>query len=396
MQPTWVAKQHCHPTCKTLATLLQPSILLFWFNLMIKHFAVLHGCPQRQWLLKLGKVSTKHSVHNATNLSCQPTVSHNMFRACNSSSTKHLAVLHGCSQRQCLLKLGKVTAKHRVHNATNLSCQPTVSHNMLNACNTSSTKHLAVLHGCSQRQWLLKLGKVTTKHSVHNATNLSCQPALSHNMLNACNTSSTKHLAVLHGCPQRQCLLKLGKVTTKHSVHNATNLSCQTALSHNMFHACNSGSIKQLAVLHGCSQRQWLLNLGKVTAKHRVHNATNLSCQPTVSHNMFHAWNSSSPKHLAVLHGCPQRQWLLKLGKVTTKHSVHNATNLSCQTALSHNMLNACNTSSTKHLAVLHGCPQRQCLLKLGRVTVKHRAAQCNQLELPTNSVTHHVSRLQL
>jgi len=225
-----------------------------------------------------------------------------------------------------------------------LSCQTALSHNMFHACNSSSIKQLAVLHGCSQRQWLLKLGKVTTKHSVHNATNLSCQPALSHNMLNACNTSSTKHLAVLHGCPQRQCLLKLGKVATKHSVHNATNLSCQTALSHNMFHACNSSSIQQLAVLHGCLQRQWLLKLGKVTAKHSVHNATNLSCQPTVSHNMFHACNSSSPKHLAVLHGCSQRQWLLKLGKVTAKH----------------------------------------------------RAAQCNQLELPTNSVTQHVSRLQL
>ena len=154
------------------------------------------------------------------------TLSHNMLNACNTSSTKHIAVLHG-SQRQWLLKLGKVTAKQRVHNAPNLSCQPTVSHNMFHACNSSSPKHFAVLHGCPQRQWLLKLGKVTTKHSVHNATNLSCQTALSHNMLNACNSSSPKHLAVLHGCSQRQWLLKLGKVTTKHSVHNATNLSCQ-------------------------------------------------------------------------------------------------------------------------------------------------------------------------
>ena len=178
MQPTWVAKQHCHPTCKALATLLQPNILLFWFNPMIKHLAVLHGCSQRQCLLKLGKVTTKHSVHNATNLSCQTALSHNMFHACNSSSIKQLAVLHGCSQRQWLLKLGKVTAKHRVHNATNLSCQPTVSHNMFHAWNSSSPKHLAVLHGCPQRQCLLKLGKVTTKHSVHNATNLSCQPTV--------------------------------------------------------------------------------------------------------------------------------------------------------------------------------------------------------------------------
>ena len=91
---------------------------------------------------------------------------------------KHLAVLHGCSHRQCLLKLGKVTTKHSVHNANNLSCHPAVSHNMFDACNTSSPKHLAVLHGSSQRPWLLKLGKVTTKHSVHNATSLSCQPAV--------------------------------------------------------------------------------------------------------------------------------------------------------------------------------------------------------------------------
>ena len=161
-----------------------------------------------------------------------------------------------------------------------------------------------------------------------------------------------------------------------------------------MFHAWNSSSPKHLAVLHGCPQRQWLLKLGKVTAKHSVHNATNLSCQPTVSHNMLNACNSSSIKHLAVLHGCSQRQCLLKLGKVTTKHSVHNATNLSCQPALSHNMLNACNTSSTKHLAVLHGCSQRQWLLKLGKVTAQHRAAQCNQLELPNSVVTQHVERL--
>jgi len=215
-------------------------------------------------------------------------------------------------------------------------------------------------------------------------------------MLNACNSSSPKHLAVLHGCSQRQWLLKLGKVTAKHRVHNATNLSCQPTVSHNMFHACNSSSPKHFAVLHGCPQRQWLLKLGKVSTKHSVHNATNLSCQTTLSHNMLNACNSSSPKHLAVLHGCPQRQWLLKLGKVSTKHSVHNATNLSCQTTLSHNMFHACNSSSPKHLAVLHGCSQRQWLLKLGKVTAKHRAAQCNQLELPTNSVTHHVSRLQL
>jgi len=317
-------------------------------------------------------------------------VSHNMFDGCNICSIKHLAVLHGCSQRQWLLKLGKVTTKHSVHNATNFSCQPAVSHNMFDGCNTTSTKHLAVLHGCSQRQWLLKLGKVTTKHSVHNATSLSCQPAVSHNMFDGCNTSSIKHLAVLHGCSHRPWLLKLGKVTTKHSVHNATNLSCQPAVSHNMFDGCNTSSIQHLAVLHGCSQRQWLLKLGKVTTKHSVHNATNLSCQPAVSHNMFDACNSSSIKHLDVLHGCPQRQWLLKVGKVTTKHNVHNATNLSCQPAVSHNMFDACNTSSIQHLAVLHGCSRRQ-WLQAGQSDYKAQCAQCNQLELPTSSVTQHV-----
>ncbi len=90
MQPTWVANQQCHTTCLTVATLVESNILLLC---MVVH---------RGNGFKLGKVTTKHSVQKAANFSCQPAVSHNMFDGCNTSSIKHLAVLHGCSQRQWL------------------------------------------------------------------------------------------------------------------------------------------------------------------------------------------------------------------------------------------------------------------------------------------------------